>query len=178
VVRRSSERILLEPGALDLVLTDPPYHDDVQYSELSLPLRAWARLPLTELGGEALVNVARGQNDGADEYRELLRSIFAECREHLRHNGRLIFSYANREPEAWVALFAALQDAGYAAVGCQVLHSENETDMAKRDVRACTLDLLMELVPSEGHATTSSGDLTVYPTLLRGALSVEWPMRS
>ena len=29
------------------------------------------------------------------------------------------------------------------------MHSENETDQAKRGVRACTLDLLLDLVPIE-----------------------------
>jgi putative DNA methylase len=34
-------------------------------------------------------------------------------------------------------------------VGYQLLHSGNETDYAKRDVRACTLDLLMDLTPDD-----------------------------
>ena len=54
---------------MDLVLTDPPYHDDVQYSELSLPFRAWAQLASGPLFGEAVVNAAIGQltDDGAYE---------------------------------------------------------------------------------------------------------------
>ena len=42
-----------------------------------------------------------------------------------------------------------MQDAGFQAVGYTTVHSENETDQAKRGVRACTLDLLMDLVPRE-----------------------------
>ena len=61
VARGSSEQIALDDHSADLVLTDPPYHDDVQYSELSLPLRAWADLDLAPLEGEAVVNAATGQ---------------------------------------------------------------------------------------------------------------------
>ena len=40
VVLGSSDRLVLRSGVVHLVVTDPPYHDDVQYSELSLPFRA------------------------------------------------------------------------------------------------------------------------------------------
>lgn len=147
VVEGSSEKVLLPDDCVDLVLTDPPYHDDVQYSELSLPFRAWAKLASGPLLGEAVVNAAVGQltNDGA--YEDLLIKILTEARRVLKPTGHLIFSYANRSPKAWVAVLAALQSAGFRAVGCEVVHSENETDHAKRGVRACTLDLLLDLVP-------------------------------
>lgn len=146
VVEGTSERQLLSDGVVDLALTDPPYHDDVQYGELSLPLRAWAGLSLEELGGEALVKGA-GVAASAAGYEELLARIFSETRRTLRDDGHLVFSYANREPEAWAALFSALQTAGFRSVGYAVLHSENETDVAKRGVRACTLDFVMDLAP-------------------------------
>jgi hypothetical protein len=33
------------------------------------------------------------------------------------------------------------------ACGYLVVHSENESDVVKRGVRACTLDLIMDLIP-------------------------------
>jgi putative DNA methylase len=147
VVEGSSERLLLPDESVHLVLTDPPYHDDVQYSELSLPFRAWARLTDAPLLGEAVVNTVVGQlaDDGA--YEDLLTRIFTETRRVLRKDGHLIFSYANRSPHAWLALFAALQRSGLRAAGCEMVHSENETDQAKRGVRACNLDLILDLIP-------------------------------
>lgn len=188
VVEGSSEKLLLAPGTVSLVLTDPPYHDDVQYGELSLPFRAWARLADHELTGDAVVNAATGQlvNDGA--YEHLLARIFAEVRKVLRTDGHLIFSYANRTPGAWIALFAALQQAGLHACGCEIVHSENETDHSKRGVRACTLDLIMDLTVtavSAPHAPTArvlgeEGDFlrTVAATFLRvGQLDDAWRMQ-
>jgi putative DNA methylase len=131
----------------DLVLTDPPYHDDVHYGELSLPFRAWAGLSLCDLEGEAATNHATGVNPDCASYASALERIFAACHPLLRRCGRLVFSYANHEPEAWVALFTALQGAGFFAVACVSVHSENETDFKKRDVAACNEDLLLELSP-------------------------------
>lgn len=147
VVAGSSQRQLLPSGSVDLVLTDPPYHDDVQYGELSLPLQAWAGLVAPESAGDAVVNRATGQLVAEGSYTALLTSIFRESARLLRPEGHLVFSYANRDPRAWVQLFDALQGAGLRAAGCAVVHSENETDHAKRGVRACTLDLLLDLVP-------------------------------
>ena len=146
VVTGSSQRQLLPNASVDLVLTDPPYHDDVQYGELSQPLRAWAGLPLEDVAGDAVVNRATGQLTDTGSYGTLLASIFRESARLLRSDGHLIFSYANRDPNAWAELLDALQRAGLRTAGCAVVHSENETDHAKRGVRACTLDLLLDLV--------------------------------
>ncbi|MGH3849061.1 MAG: hypothetical protein ACRDRT_05060, partial [Pseudonocardiaceae bacterium] len=146
-VEGSSERMLLATGAADLVLTDPPYHDDVQYSELSLPLRAWAGLSSQALVGEAVVNGATGQLAEDAAYGDLLARIFSESARVLKVDGHLVFSYANRSPAAWIELLRALDQANLRAVGCEIVHSENETDQAKRGVRACSLDLLLDLVP-------------------------------
>lgn len=147
VVSGSSQRQLLPSGSVDLVLTDPPYHDDVQYGELSLPLQAWAGLVGSDTAADAVVNRVTGQLVAAGSYTALLSSIFRESARLLRSDGHLIFSYANRDPRAWAELFDALQGAGLRGIGCAVVHSENETDHAKRGVRACTLDLLLDLVP-------------------------------
>jgi putative DNA methylase len=132
-----------------------------------------------------VVNAATGQlvNDGA--YEQLLARIFAEVHRALRPDGHLIFSYANRTPGAWIALFAALQQAGLHACGCEIVHSENETDHSKRGVRACTLDLILDLTvtPTPApHAPTArvlgeeAGFLrTVSTTFLRvGQLDGNW----
>lgn len=147
VVVGSSQRQLLPNASVDLVLTDPPYHDDVHYGELSLPLQAWAGLSQPDLTADAVVNRVTGQLVADGSYEALLASIFRESTRLLRDDGHLIFSYANRDPRAWVQLFEALQSAGLRTAGCTIVHSENETDNAKRGVRACTLDLLLDLVP-------------------------------
>lgn len=186
VVAGSSQRQLLPSGSVDLVLTDPPYHDDVQYGELSQPLRAWAGLSLLDGNGDAVVNRATGQLATAGSYGTLLTSIFRESARLLRPDGHLIFSYANRHPRVWVDLLEALQRAGLRAAGCAVVHSENETDHAKRGVRACTLDLLLDLVPlaavplEQHRPPIAAGDEGAFLDIVAGyvlqigALDTDW----
>lgn len=148
VVAGSSERLSVPDGGLDAVITDPPYHDDVQYAQLSDLFRAWSGGTTGPLAGDAVAE--RHEVDGLVTYEERLTSIFSEIRRALKADGHLVLSYANREPGAWIALLAALQSAGFRALGYSVVHSENETDHAKVGRRACTLDVLIDLIIYDG----------------------------
>lgn len=149
VVEGSSERLLLPAASLDAVLTDPPYHNDIQYADLSSLFRAWGGQPVGALDGDAAV-VSTG--DPIDEYEGRLTDVFAEARRALKPGGHLVLSYANRHPPAWAALFSALQRAGFRAAGYSVVHSENEVDHAKVGRRSCCLDVLIDLVDGDTGA--------------------------
>jgi len=156
----------LSAEAVDLILTDPPYFDDVQYDELSWPLRAWAGLPAAPLAGQAVADPS-----APDDYAATLRRIFAALRGRLGPDGRLVFSYANRAPAAWLALLGALEDTGFVGVGYAIVHSENEQDHSKRGVRAHHNDLILDLVPT-GHPDAS--EALYRPTIQAGAVEQDF----
>ncbi|HDH26760.1 MAG TPA: hypothetical protein ENH00_11320 [Actinobacteria bacterium] len=149
IVRGSAERIGVPDETFDLVLTDPPYHDDVQYGELSQLFRVWVGDHRARLSGDVTV----GSNAcSAGGYQTRLTMIFADVKRTLKQDGHLIFSYANRDPDAWTAVIGALHDAGFVAAGYTIVHSENETDHSKRGKRSNTLDMLIDVVPKKSRA--------------------------
>ena len=148
VVEGSSVRMLLTQRSADLILTDPPYHDDVQYRELSALFRAWAGLAVD--GRDAVAHFGRDP-----DYERVLHEAFRECNRVLKPNGRMLITFANRSYAAWAALFAALATASFVAVGFEVVHAENETDLAKRGVSSCKYDLVLELVRKEDSSEFS-----------------------
>lgn len=148
VVAGSSVRLLAPDASIDLVCTDPPYHDDVKYGELSEMFRAWAGLDASHLDGEAVVS---RNGAGTDDYEATLTAAFGEVRRALKPGGHLVLSYANRDPTAWTALFGSLQAAGFAAVGYLTVHAENDIDHGKVNRRACTLDVILDLVVKDAR---------------------------
>jgi putative DNA methylase len=149
----SSERQLPPKESVDLVITDPPYFDDVQYGELASMLLVWARalrlLPCgvtLDLTAEAVVNSVRGT--GVDEYRALLTRIFRETRRTMRHEGRLVITFHNTDMRAWWALARALCAAGLGVVALAVAVTENSDDHPKRNRRSFTQDLVLECQPA------------------------------
>ena len=146
VVCGSSTAIPVPDQMVNLILTDPPYHDDVQYADLASIFRAWSGHPLGRIDGD--VTPIRGGGEGEDKrFRAALTIIFAECRRVITPDGHMVLSFANREPQAWIALLGALDKSGWQACGFDVVHAENETDHSKNGKKACALDVLLDLIP-------------------------------
>jgi putative DNA methylase len=144
VVGGSSEKMELPDQSVDLVLTDPPYHDDVNYDELSMPFQAWADLSM-EASGNGSHEV--GASASIENYQDVLTGVLKECRRVLVEEGRVTFSYANRNPRAWTALFASLQAAGFRPAGYAIVYSDSDATPFRRSRRSCTLDMILDVVP-------------------------------
>jgi adenine-specific DNA methylase len=115
IVHGSAERLELDDDSVDLILTDPPYFDNVCYSELAdfyLPWLELLGLVRADAGPEprtaSLAAPGRGLA-AADRYRDGLTRCFAEMTRVLRPGGRLVFTFQHRTQRAWVALSEALR---------------------------------------------------------------------
>jgi adenine-specific DNA methylase len=149
VVQGSSTRQPLGDRSVDLVLTDPPYYDDIQYAELGSLFLAWAQATgliaasvHVDLRAEAVPNSLRGTD--TSRYCKLLTAVFSESRRTLKPGGRLVLTFHNTTGKAWWALARALGRAGFFVTALAVAHAENETDHAKRGRRAFSRDLVIE----------------------------------
>lgn len=140
MVQGDSRNTLLEDSCVDLVLTDPPYHNDVQYADLASLFEAWQRLEPSDEPLELLAS----RND--PRHLDHLCQVFQEAFRVLRGTGHLVLTFANRSPIAWVRLFESLQHAGFWPEAFTIVYSENEIDGFKRGKRSCVHDLVMDLV--------------------------------
>lgn len=153
LVTGSSERQLPSVNSVDLVLTDPPYFDDVQYAELASLFLVWSRtlrlVPQSvtvDLRSEAVANASR--STGVEGYRFLLTKIFKEARRTLKPEGRLVLTFHNTDIRAWWALSRALRRAGFVVEALAVADAENERDHSKRNCDGFTQDLVVECRPA------------------------------
>jgi SAM-dependent methyltransferase len=147
VVRGDARQLLLLDDSVDAVVTDPPYHNDLHYHDLSLPFRAWAGLSTAELDGEIV-----GRSEKPEIYRKLLTSAFLEIRRVLKPTGHLVLTYANRDLRAWSDLFQSFNDAGFFVKGVASVHAENEMDASKRGRRSCCHDMVLDLTTSRADS--------------------------
>lgn len=106
--------------SVDLILTDPPFFDNIAYAELSDFFLPWLQahgLIAASTGARSLLpaNLAsRTRNEkGYAAFRQGLADCFVQMRRVLKDDGRLVFSYQHRTPEGWDALAFALARGGW-----------------------------------------------------------------
>jgi len=120
----SAERIAdLPKASVDLVVTDPPYGDNINYSELSDFYLAWHQVldiappPYDDLERHAPLQTnlaANGRDkDTLAPYREVLGVVFREAERVLTPGGMLIFTFQHSDPNTWLALGEALAQSDF-----------------------------------------------------------------
>ncbi len=157
LIQGSSTALALPDDSVDYIVTDPPYFDSVQYSDLAAFFRVWLRQLLPqdtgwsyELDKSAVEPTTNGS--GAD-YALLLSGIFAECARVLKkENGRLIFTYHHWNPKGWAALTLALKRAGFGLVNRYVVHAENLVSRHIVGQNALVHDVILVCAPAQEAA--------------------------
>ena len=135
---------------VDFVITDPPYFDNIHYSELSNFFYVWLQTYLehpyftTEhvpTRQEAIVNA--GMKKGEQEYETLLSSVFKESERVLKPQGKLIFTFHHTKWRAWWTIFNAITHAGFYVVDYFPVMSEYKVNPHIRNKQALDMDIVL-----------------------------------
>ncbi|MBE7096924.1 DUF1156 domain-containing protein [Bacillus cereus] len=121
----SSTDLKLEDNSIDLIITDPPFGDNVQYAELADFFYVWLQKVLsvdypdyfgtiyTPKALEAVTNRARHPEDPDDFYKRILTEVWKEGNRILKSGGILAFTFHHSEDEPWIAVLESLFEAGF-----------------------------------------------------------------
>jgi len=120
----STDLTAVGTAEMDLIITDPPFGNNVQYSELSDFFYVWLRLALgstyTEMASEvtpkrleAVDNPVRNPSDSQAHYQRLLTAVWREAHRILKPAGLLCFTFHHSEDAPWVSVLQSLFDAGF-----------------------------------------------------------------
>lgn len=121
----SSTDLDIESNSIDLIITDPPFGDNVQYSELADFFYVWLQKGLKKVypdyfGGdyspkalEAVTNKARHPENPDNFYKRILTEVWKESNRILKSGGILAFTFHHSEDEPWIAVLESLFEAGF-----------------------------------------------------------------
>jgi putative DNA methylase len=119
----SSEIPFAEP--FDLVITDPPFGDNIFYSDLSNFFYAWLRLPLkdqypamfgatkTPNAQEALKPRVLPEAEGNAHYYDRLTPCWTEACRVMKDGGIMAFTFHHSEDAQWEIVLRSLFEAGF-----------------------------------------------------------------
>lgn len=148
LIHGDSRRLPLDDHSIDLIVTDPPYYDSVQYSNLAAFFRVWlARLLPDEVNwtyDETHSAVAVKTTADLSRFMTILSGIFAECGRVLRPgNGRLVFTFHHWDAQAWAELTLALQHAHFRLMNAYVVFSEHPISVHINNLHSITHDCIL-----------------------------------
>ena len=121
----STDLNFCESESFDIVITDPPFGNLVQYSELSDFFYVWLQPVLKEIyptefsalhtpkSMEAVSNPFREPDDPDGFYQRLLTACWMEANRILKLGGLLAFTFHHSEDAPWVQVLESLFDAGF-----------------------------------------------------------------
>jgi len=122
----SSAHTDIPDGYVDLVITDPPFFDNVHYSELADFFHVWQELYFGK--GKRRTSTTRHSDEVQDvdaaAFSEKLRAVFKECNRVLRNGGRLVFSYHHSREDGWSSISRAVLDSGFTMTQAHPVKSE------------------------------------------------------
>jgi hypothetical protein len=117
----------LPDGSVDLVITDPPFFDNVHYSQLADFFHVWLRKMLdghTYFGERTTRSEREVQDTEADRFTDKLTSVLAECHRVLKSSGLLVLTYHHSRTEGWASVYQAIRKAGFQIVLTHPVKSE------------------------------------------------------
>lgn len=133
----TSERLEGIPdSSVDLVLSDPPYYDNLAYSEMSDFYHVWLkRLGLVDYDGNGAMstlidNSLRVKTRDSDvvgshaTFTEGLTRVMKECHRVMKDEGLMVFTFHHRTHAAWSALGDALIGADFMVTNVFPVRSE------------------------------------------------------
>jgi adenine-specific DNA methylase len=130
-----SSRTDLADRSVDLVVTDPPFMDNVHYSELADFFHSWLRR-IEPFEGypkdrETTRQPGEVQSVSADAFQKAITAVWRECHRVLRRGGLLAFTFHQARLSGWLALMKSLRDAELVVTAIQPVKAEMSTSVAK-----------------------------------------------
>jgi putative DNA methylase len=128
VLNGDSSSTCIPDKSIDAVITDPPYFDFINYSELSDFFYAWlAPVLKNRINYFDTLNSSHNaevQHNNPLMFSRLLANVFFECYRVLKDDGVLVFTFHHSKPEGWAAIYQSIILAGFKLITFYPVHAE------------------------------------------------------
>jgi 16S rRNA G966 N2-methylase RsmD len=134
-------------GSIDYIFTDPPFGENIYYSDLNTLIEAWHRV-LTNSEPEAIVD--RVKLKGLPEYQKLMEKCFQEYFRILKPGRWLTVEFSNSQAAVWNAIQTTLQQAGFVVATVAALDKQQRSFQSVTSPTAVKQDLVISAYKPNG----------------------------
>ncbi len=109
---------------VDYIFTDPPFGDNLMYSELNFLWESWLRI-ITRNEAEAIIN--NSQSKTLVEYKDLMTLCFIEMYRILKPNRWITVEFHNSKASIWNSIQDSITKAGFVVAQVSILDKQHGT---------------------------------------------------
>ncbi|MFB6188159.1 MAG: DUF1156 domain-containing protein, partial [Halobacteriaceae archaeon] len=165
VLQEDARKLSIADESIDAIILDPPYYDNVMYSELSDFFYVWMRKylddiypdffqsVLTNKEDEAVANQAKFDNIASEDtskrelakedYEDKMTEIFSEMHRVLSDDGIFTLMFTHKKTEAWDTLTKALIKSGFSVMATHPISTESPRSLHQSGKNAAQSTILL-----------------------------------
>ncbi len=119
----SSSAVDLPDDSVDYVFVDPPFGENIYYSDLAYLTEAWHGV-FTSTPEEAIVDHNKARPKLLPDYTQLIGACFVEFFRVLKPGRWMTVEFSNSSNEVWLSIQSALSFAGFVVADTRVIDKE------------------------------------------------------
>lgn len=156
----------LPDRSVDLVITDPPFFDNVHYSQLADFFYYWLNQALNYSKESTTRSTKEVQDTDPQQFSRKLLSVFAESNRVLRDDGLFIFTYHHSRHEGWTAVHRAIRHSGFVCIQSYPIKAEMAVSMPlQKATSPINLDLILVCHKDRSLTSESKSDVPLVSAL-------------
>ena len=163
VVQSDASNLSVDSESVSAVIIDPPYGDNIVYSEIADPFYVWLREYLDDVFPDQFASHETNREDEAVEnpsivdvgphesegeaarrkYESKMSEIFAESYRILERGGVITVYFTDKEISAWDSLTTSLMNSGFTITSTHTISSESPERIGQRGQSSADSSLLL-----------------------------------
>ncbi|HHY71013.1 MAG TPA: site-specific DNA-methyltransferase, partial [Thermoanaerobacterales bacterium] len=140
IYTQSSTQVNINDNSIDYIFTDPPFGDNLMYSELNYLWETWLKV-FTNNISEAVVNTTQGKS--LVEYQKIMERCFVEKYRILKPGRWMTVEFHNSKNRVWNAIQEAIMRAGFIVANVRSLDKKKGTTKQLTYSMAVKQDLII-----------------------------------
>ncbi len=147
VTTEDTGHIGIPDSSVDYIFTDPPFGENIYYSDLNFLIESWHRV-LTNAAQEAIVD--RVKRKDLSDYQSLMQQCFAEYYRVLKPGRWMTVEFHNSKNSVWNSIQEALQRAGFVVADVRTLDKRQGSFQQVTSAAAVKQDLVISAYKPNG----------------------------